>query len=108
MSIFLFMFVHLFFYLFVYISYLFFFFFFQAEDGIRDFHVTGVQTCAPSDLPSRAAPPARARTTTVIVASRPGRRLRRLEPTTRSTMPPPARMASGATARSSAPGTTRW
>src|SRR5690606_39752797 len=29
-------------------------FFFQAEDGIRDFHVTGVQTCA---LPiSRASP----------------------------------------------------
>src|SRR5690606_40144677 len=25
---------------------IFFFFFFQAEDGIRDFHVTGVQTCA--------------------------------------------------------------
>src|SRR5690606_40251330 len=24
----------------------FLFFFFQAEDGIRDFHVTGVQTCA--------------------------------------------------------------
>src|SRR5437870_7900224 len=24
----------------------FFFFFFQAEDGIRDGHVTGVQTCA--------------------------------------------------------------
>src|SRR6266700_5211606 len=23
-----------------------FFFFFQAEDGLRDFHVTGVQTCA--------------------------------------------------------------
>src|SRR5690606_40019200 len=29
------------------ICFLFFaFFFFQAEDGIRDFHVTGVQTCA--------------------------------------------------------------
>src|SRR5207302_8205849 len=28
------------------IAALFFFFFFQAEDGIRDFHVTGVQTCA--------------------------------------------------------------
>src|SRR6266511_4966699 len=28
------------------IIFLFFFFFFQAEDGIRDFHVTGVQTCA--------------------------------------------------------------
>src|SRR5690606_41116219 len=30
-----------------------FFFFFQAEDGIRDFHVTGVQTCA---LPIFALP----------------------------------------------------
>src|SRR5690606_39471598 len=29
------------------------FFFFQAEDGIRDFHVTGVQTCA---LPISSAP----------------------------------------------------
>src|SRR5690606_39367808 len=29
-----------------------FFFFLQAEDGIRDFHVTGVQTCA---LPISAA-----------------------------------------------------
>src|SRR5690606_41861192 len=26
-------------------------FFFQAEDGIRDFHVTGVQTCALPILP---------------------------------------------------------
>src|SRR3712207_7581538 len=31
-----------------------FFFFFQAEDGIRDIGVTGVQTCAPSDLPRGA------------------------------------------------------
>src|SRR5436309_6752052 len=30
----------------VLLSYSLFFFFFQAEDGIRDFHVTGVQTCA--------------------------------------------------------------
>src|SRR5690606_40634295 len=29
-----------------FVFFLFFFFFFQAEDGIRDFHVTGVQTCA--------------------------------------------------------------
>src|SRR5690606_40138579 len=34
------------------------FFFFQAEDGIRDFHVTGVQTCAlpichDPDVPSK-------------------------------------------------------
>src|SRR5690606_40775884 len=29
-------------------------FFFQAEDGIRDFHVTGVQTCA---LPISTASP---------------------------------------------------
>src|SRR5690349_23454973 len=27
-------------------GFLFFFFFFQAEDGIRDLYVTGVQTCA--------------------------------------------------------------
>src|SRR5256885_7254748 len=27
-------------------TYLMFFFFFQAEDGIRDYKVTGVQTCA--------------------------------------------------------------
>src|SRR5690606_39539228 len=30
-----------------------FFFFFQAEDGIRDFHVTGVQTCALPIYPAR-------------------------------------------------------
>src|SRR5437870_12744134 len=35
------------------------FFFFQAEDGIRDGHVTGVQTCAlPIYGPNRTAPPA--------------------------------------------------
>src|SRR5215813_14064479 len=35
---------------------LFFFFFFQAEDGIRDADVTGVQTCAlPISAPSSAA-----------------------------------------------------
>src|SRR2546427_7602251 len=34
----------------------FFFFFFQAEDGIRDLTVTGVQTCAlPISLPSTAS-----------------------------------------------------
>src|SRR3712207_2850687 len=32
------------------------FFFFQAEDGIRDIGVTGVQTCAPSDLPPAGSP----------------------------------------------------
>src|SRR3712207_8400206 len=31
------------------------FFFFQAEDGIRDIGVTGVQTCAPDLYVSRAA-----------------------------------------------------
>src|SRR5690606_6837650 len=33
-----------------------YFFFFQAEDGIRDFHVTGVQTCALPISPSRLVP----------------------------------------------------
>src|SRR5690606_40335731 len=31
--------------------------FFQAEDGIRDFHVTGVQTCALPISPSRSWSP---------------------------------------------------
>src|SRR5690606_39356423 len=31
-------------------------FFFQAEDGIRDFHVTGVQTCALPICMPRMAP----------------------------------------------------
>src|SRR5438874_10749682 len=38
---------------------IFFFFFFQAEDGIRDLYVTGVQTCA---LPISAAATAKAST----------------------------------------------
>src|SRR5437773_5968630 len=33
-----------------------FFFFFQAEDGIRDRDVTGVQTCALPILPATASP----------------------------------------------------
>src|SRR5688572_31760035 len=38
-------------------SFLLFFFFFQAEDGIRDLTVTGVQTCAlPISTPTRATP----------------------------------------------------
>src|SRR5579859_2417966 len=35
-----------FFFCFVFMYYMIFFFFFQAEDGIRDLTVTGVQTCA--------------------------------------------------------------
>src|SRR5437764_11323694 len=35
----------------------FFFFFFQAEDGIRDTSVTGVQTCALPILPARLHEP---------------------------------------------------
>src|SRR6266511_5112468 len=46
---------------------MFFFFFFQAEDGIRDFHVTGVQTCA-LPISARGAPAAPARTARRIVA----------------------------------------
>src|SRR2546426_4865967 len=40
------------------IHYTFFFFFFQAEDGIRDYKVTGVQTCALPILRSVATPDA--------------------------------------------------
>src|SRR6266545_6850896 len=45
--------IFFFFFLFLY-QYIVFFFFFQAEDGIRDKLVTGVQTCA---LPISSAPP---------------------------------------------------
>src|SRR5688500_20360213 len=34
-------------------AYVFLFFFFQAEDGIRDYKVTGVQTCALPIYPAR-------------------------------------------------------
>src|SRR5690606_39638647 len=40
-------------------------FFFQAEDGIRDFHVTGVQTCA---LPIFGRSPQRGVALAVLVA----------------------------------------
>src|SRR2546426_7810637 len=51
---------------------LFFFFFFQAEDGIRDYKVTGVQTCA---LPiCRSAGGVRARRGSVDAALRVGGR----------------------------------
>src|SRR5437762_4106828 len=39
-------FLYFFFFLFFFCFFFFFFFFFQAEDGIRDTSVTGVQTCA--------------------------------------------------------------
>src|SRR5690606_40094835 len=41
-------------------------FFFQAEDGIRDFHVTGVQTCALPISPEENPP------TFTFVAVQPG------------------------------------
>src|SRR5690606_39912291 len=54
------------------------FFFFQAEDGIRDFHVTGVQTCAlpiydllpqqqVTPIPEQAVPENKNQDTVVIV-----------------------------------------
>src|SRR5690606_41078292 len=57
------------------------FFFFQAEDGIRDFHVTGVQTCAlpisrnprlSSRWKSPNAGSSRAHEVAVATSSRPG------------------------------------
>src|SRR5687768_18262201 len=42
----MFFFLFFFFFFLCYLFFYFFFFFFQAEDGIRDVAVTGVQTCA--------------------------------------------------------------
>src|SRR5206468_4763250 len=66
----------------------FFFFFFQAEDGIRDLIVTGVQTCALPICPRSAA------VTSPVPA---------WQPPARST--PPGKRASSASADS--PATTR-
>src|SRR5687768_18068610 len=53
-------FVFFFCFLFLYSFFFFFFFFFQAEDGIRDVAVTGVQTCAlPICLRGSRGPPGR-------------------------------------------------
>src|SRR5205809_5165549 len=57
----------MFFFFFFLCFFFFFFFFFQAEDGIRDVAVTGVQTCAlpisyrtpPPERPIPRAPPPR-------------------------------------------------
>src|SRR5256884_6426217 len=57
-----------------------FFFFFQAEDGIRDVAVTGVQTCAlPISRPARRHPSRRARDSGRR-ARQSGRELRSREP----------------------------
>src|SRR5437016_9500929 len=50
------------------VFFLFFFFFFQAEDGIRDWSVTGVQTCA---LPIFGQPWRRWRFATTSLLARP-------------------------------------
>src|SRR2546427_2600055 len=44
------------------LCFVFFFFFFQAEDGIRDLTVTGVQTCALPILTARSSAVSRAGT----------------------------------------------
>src|SRR6266496_5048188 len=57
----------------------FFFFFFQAEDGIRDLYVTGVQTCAlpiSRDEPPAGDGPCRARGDGRVRRARPAPRLR--------------------------------
>src|SRR2546430_6604693 len=62
----------------MYVLLIFFFFFFQAEDGIRDLTVTGVQTCAlpiyPSDEPphDRVGRGGEQRTKSSALDSKPG------------------------------------
>src|SRR5438876_3292745 len=50
--------VYLVVFLYTFLFVFFFFFFFQAEDGIRDGRVTGVQTCALPIYPGRSVAPA--------------------------------------------------
>src|SRR5437762_12347035 len=76
------------------------FFFFQAEDGIRDTSVTGVQTCA---LPiSKTGVPARVPWVRIPPCPLRVRQLSRRSPstTTHSTRPTPAPRTGSALARS--------
>src|SRR5256885_5823796 len=57
------------------------FFFFQAEDGIRDYKVTGVQTCALPICTAPAAEPAVAARGAAAQRGKPGRRERSEEHT---------------------------
>src|SRR5207253_4669280 len=67
--------VVLFFFLFFLFFLFVFFFFFQAEDGIRDGHVTGVQTCAlPISSRSNRSLIIRASVATSPAVARTGRR----------------------------------
>src|SRR5437588_5336830 len=78
--------VFFFFFFFYIVLFFFFFFFFQAEDGIRDHCVTGVQTCA---LPiSPPAPNAVARARAPLNRAR-----------ARSARTPPSAKGDGATER---------
>src|SRR5689334_24660047 len=55
-----------------FVGFIVFFFFFQAEDGIRDGTVTGVQTCAlPISAPSPARSPAAPRPRPATTPPRP-------------------------------------
>src|SRR5205807_2783174 len=64
-------------------------FFFQAEDGIRDYKVTGVQTCALPICPD----PRRAAAVSGAEASRPRRRADRVPG--REPRPPPTELSEG-------------
>src|SRR5690606_40560343 len=69
-----------------------FYFFFQAEDGIRDFHVTGVQTCAlPISLITRVAgrPPTVPASAAHSQPGSPRRAATRLAPTASAGRPHP-------------------
>src|SRR5690606_40139607 len=75
-----------------------FFFFFQAEDGIRDFHVTGIQTCAlpiymAVRLPRRAA--AETSCAAGPATATPLRRGGRRTPVSRAACPPTGSRAAG-------------
>src|SRR5690606_40996111 len=64
-------------------------FFFQAEDGIRFFHVTGVQTCAlPISRSPARPPPAPPRSPPPSPPPSPAGRRRRLPPPPRPAPPP--------------------
>src|SRR5256885_3035785 len=93
-----------------------YFFFFQAEDGIRDYKVTGVQTCAlpicRHARPRAAAPPVRSprphRTRSLSCAHPPPERGRKCRVDERQELGEAGRAAGSEERRGGEEGRSRW
>src|SRR5438874_9907153 len=82
---------------------MFFFFFFQAEDGIRDLYVTGVQTCALPILPSSFARCGTSLASFITIGAISTFRSRRVRPSSRNGKRRPRALSGAVTFKKSEP-----